>query len=355
MVDLFEGQKAGKEGLADTHVRLVGRGWDSAFPTTSVFDNRNLPAWLFGEPALTARNNGCALWAKSGISPLDQKSTTGWLANLYGGVQSGWDDYARVEVPVNEMYLDDLKTVLWSYYMTEAEAMGVNMVIWVHDPSDMDKRAEITQLADIATLEKGAGWNAHELVSTVDQFYFYGENTTGTNLTEGPPNYYGLDDFVSDILFSTWTIYKISFEYGWQTGDNEFKDAWVADIKINGMVIPLKPDSGGSGRVGYRWATGAGALATALTPKTPFRLLSVMLHLNGAPTQETFTIKCDAGRGSAYDTLLYSQDLSVDTPTDVIRTFGEGYDFLPDDEIDCAWTNTDTKTYGITANYQTVY
>ena len=86
---------------------------------------------------------------------------------------------------------------------------------------------------------------------------------------------------------------------------------------------------------------------------TPFRLLSVHLHLNAAATQETFTVTCNAGRSSVYDTKLYS--VSMSGVQDVIKIFGEGYDFYSDDVIDPAWTNTDAKTYGITYSYQTVF
>jgi hypothetical protein len=239
--------------------------------------------------------------------------------------------------------------------MTEAEAFGINMVIWVHDPYDHDIRAEITQKADIATLEKAAGWNAHELNQTTDQFYYYGEGIANTSLITGtgPANLFGWDDFQGDERFNTMVIYRISFEYGWQTGDNEFKDAWVADIVLNNQQIQLKPDAGGSGRIGHRFSTGAGALATALSPKTPFRLLSVLLHLDAAATQDTFTLAVDAGRGVAYDTLLYSKAM-VGVQV-VVVPCGEGYDFLQDDEIDGAFANNDTKTYGLTYVYQTVF
>lgn len=305
-----------------------------------------------GEPALTARNNGSATWCRTGISPLDQKSTTGWLANLYGGIQSAWDDYARIEIPIDEKPISWLTSAQWTYYLTEAEAMGINMVIWVHDPNDLAKRAEITQQADIATLAKAAGWNRHILVPATDQFYYYGEGTTGTGLTEGPPNYYGLDDFQADKVFGKWSIYKITFDYGWHTGDNEFKDGWVADIKLNGHLVPLKPDSGGSGRIGRRFATGASAIATALTPKTPFQLLSVEVHLDAAATQETFTVTKDGGKAATvYDTLLFSKAMSG--LTDVVKYFND-MKFAQEDEIDCAWTNTDTRTYGITVTYKII-
>jgi len=203
-----------------------------------------VPEWLFGQPSLASANNGRAGWIRGGTSPLDQKGSTGWLAELYGGVQTAWNDWARLSVPVNELPLTDLNECMWSYYMTETEAFGINTVIFVHDPTDFDKRAELTQQADIATLEKASGWNAHELNRTTDQFYFYGEGTTGTSLTAGPPNYYGIDDFAADALFKNWVIYRITFDNGWHTGSNEFKSAYVADVKINDTMVPLGPVNG---------------------------------------------------------------------------------------------------------------
>ena len=311
---------------------------------------------MFGEPSLVSRNNSDAVWAKSGVSPLDQKSSTGWLANLYGGVQSAWDDYARVEIPVDEMHVPDLKTAKWSYYMTEAESYGVNMVIWVHDPFHPDYRTEITQQADIATLIKAGGWNEHVLNPSTDQFYFYGENTTKTNLTAAPPNYYGWDDFVADELFNTWTIYKISFDWGWQTGDNEFKDVWVADIELNGKMIPLKPDSGGSGRIGHRLYTVSDTAAHTLAPKTPFRLLSIDCEIDTAgTTDEALTITKDSGIDDAYDTLLLTQNTKTPAITSLFVPFGEGYDFMAVDELDMAWGNTEDRELGFTWTYQTVF
>lgn len=194
---------------------------------------------MFGKPTLISNNNSKASWFKSGTSPYYQKSSTGWLADLYGGVQTG-DDWAGVFIPVNEMRVPDLKTALWSYIMSASDSFGVNMVVWVHDPYDFDNRAEITQRQQHADLEKSAGWNAHELNPSTDYFFFYGEGTTNTNLTAGTD--YGWDDFVADELFNVWTIYRISFEFGWQASGT-FGDAKIADIEINGQQIPLYPDS----------------------------------------------------------------------------------------------------------------
>jgi len=315
-------------------------------PTRRILDP------IFGEPSLAAANNGCANWVRGAVSPLDQKGSTGWLANLYGGVQTG-DDWARVNIPVSEVDVTEFKSALWTYYMTNAETMGVNMVIWVHDPNDNDKRAEITQLANVSGLEKASGWNAHELDITTDQFFFYGEGTTGTGLTAG--TLYGWDDFQADVLFKTWTIYRISFEYGWEASGT-FEDAWVADIKLNGQAILLKPDSGGSGRIGKRHYTVADTAAYTLAPKTPFRLLSIDLEIDiVGTTSESLTITKDAIAGSAYDTLIYTINTLTYSVTSLFVTFGEGYDFEAGDELDMAWGNTEDRTIGFTWTYQTVF
>lgn len=102
-------------------------------------------------------------------------------------------------------------------------------------------------------------------------------------------------------------------------------------------------------------ATGAAAIAKTLAPGLKFRLLRVELHLSAAPTtSEDFTITLDAGDGSAYDVVLYTRDLSVGSVTDLVVPFGDGYEFEADDEIDVAYTNTDTKTYGLRLVYELI-
>ncbi|MFA6307101.1 MAG: hypothetical protein WC639_04830 [Patescibacteria group bacterium] len=189
----------------------------------------------FGKPTLASANNGKAMWIRGSTSPLDQKGSSGWLAELYGGVQTG-DDWARINIPVNEMLVTQLKTVEWSYYMTNEETMGVGMVIWVHNPTDFDKRAEITQLG--STVEKAAGWDASEFTSATSGMFYYGENTTGTALVAGTQ--YTWAQFQADALFKSWTIYRITFDYGWEASGT-FESAYVADIKINNEQIELKP------------------------------------------------------------------------------------------------------------------
>lgn len=310
--------------------------------------NVSQASWMFGHPVLRSTGVSQAYWAKSQISPYPQKGG-GWSALLYGGVQSG-SNYAAIFIPVNEMPIGVLEKAQWSYYMAGTETMGVNIVFWVHDPEDFDKRAEITQRGNVSGLEKAAGWNAHEFNTATTQMLFYGETTTGTHLTAG--TLYTWAQFQADNLFKDWVIYRVSLEHGWEASGT-FDHVWVAEIKLNEVPIPLKPAPEDKETPIYQYATGAVAIATALSPKTPFRLLSVALHLNAAATQETFTLTCDAGRGTAYDTKLYSKAMAG--VQDVVVPFGEGYEFMENDEIDGAWTNTDTKTYGLTYSYQTVF
>ena len=193
--------------------------------------------WTFGKPSLTSANNGKVRWTKGSTSPLDQKGSSGWVAELYGGVQTG-DDWARLNTPVNELSLPLFLTAQWSYYQTNAEVYGVNMVIWAHDPTDFDKRIEITQAPSHAGLEKGAGWNAHELDVTVTQFFYFGENVSGSGLTAGTQ--YTWAQFQTDALFRHWNIYRITHEWGWYS-TGTFESAYVAEVKFNNEQIPLQP------------------------------------------------------------------------------------------------------------------
>ncbi|KKM19639.1 hypothetical protein LCGC14_1653590 [marine sediment metagenome] len=321
-----------------------------AVPTTRTLEP------IYAEASLADANNGNANWARGEISPLDQKSNTGWLACLYGGIQTG-DDWARVNIPVFEQRVPDFNTAQWSYYLTNTETMGVNIVIWVHDPKDFDKRAEITQLGSTVTVT--AGWNAEQFTTATTGMFYYGENVTlpdgtATDLTAGTQ--YTWAQFQTDNVFSTWTIYRITLEYGWEASGT-FEEAYVADIKLNGMPIFLRPDSGGSGRIAKRSVTATtSAIANTLAPKTPFRLLSFDIEINTAgTTSESLTITKDALAGATYDVLILTQNTKTPAITSLHVPFGVGYEYEGGDELDCAWPNTENRTYGLTWTYQTVF
>ena len=91
--------------------------------------------------------------------------------------------------------------------------------------------------------------------------------------------------------------------------------------------------------------TSAVAVAEALAPGVRFRLLRIEAHWSAAPSDsENFTVTLDAGNGSAYDTLIDSVNPSSGSQTDLIFTYGEGYEYEAGDEIDIAYTNTGTDT-----------
>jgi len=192
---------------------------------------------VFGKPVLVAANNGIVSWTKNTSLSQFQKDT-GWQAELYGGVQSG-DDWAACYIPVQELYVTQFESAQWSWYQTATETMGLSIVIWIHDPNDFDKRAEVTQLANVAGLDKAAGWNSHEFNTATDQMFFYGENTTGTGLTAG--TLYSWDDFQADVLFKNWVIYRVSLDWGWEASGT-FEASYLAEVKLNGSYIPIRPD-----------------------------------------------------------------------------------------------------------------
>jgi len=193
--------------------------------------------WLFGNPVLVSGGSGTARWQKGLQSLSTHQKGGGWVANLYGGVQSG-DDWAACYIPTNELPVTQLDSLYWSWYQTNTETMGLGVVIWIHDPTDFDKRAEVTQIANTSGLDKASGWNSHEFDSTTTQMFFYGENTTGTDLTAGTQ--YTWDEFQADTLFKTWSVYRISFDWGWEASGT-FESSYLAEVKINGVYIPLKP------------------------------------------------------------------------------------------------------------------
>jgi len=207
-------------------------------PTRRILDP------IIGSPLLRAANNGSATWAKVNTSSQWQKGT-GWQACLYGGVQTG-DDWGAMFFPTLELKVPSFNSAMWSYYMTATQTMGVNIVIWVHNPDNFAQRAEITQIGGVSGLGKTLGWNSHDLNITTDQFVWYGEDWSsgsaaaliGSGLTSGTQ--YAWEDYQADALFKNWTIYRISLEYGWEASGT-FDYVWVAEAQFNGQSIPFIP------------------------------------------------------------------------------------------------------------------
>lgn len=107
------------------------------------------------------------------------------------------------------------------------------------------------------------------------------------------------------------------------------------------------------GRLTTYFGTGAGALSETITPGEGFRVICVMLHLSAAPTTaENATITFAANQGAAYATVLNTQAMAGLTdyvwfpPNDLYLVIG--------DSITVAWTNTDTKTWGLLVQVENV-
>lgn len=95
----------------------------------------------------------------------------------------------------------------------------------------------------------------------------------------------------------------------------------------------------------YQPFTSAVAVAEALAPDKPFRLLRIEAHWDDAPDDsESFTVTLDSGIGSGYDVLIDSVDPSVGSQTDLVFVYGVGYEYAATDEIDIAYNNQGTDT-----------
>ena len=215
-----------------------------------------IPTWTFGAPTLRQSNAGQASWSRYQY----QKGGTGWNAKLEGGIQSG-DDWASMFVPVNEIPLSELNTILWSYHKAGSVQSGVALEIWAHDPTDFSKRAEIGQT--MGAVGYTAGWQSEELDTSASEFKWWGENVGSPDTCATTNTDYTWAQYQSDSVFSTWTIYRIEFVIGW-VGAGTLLPAHLAEVVINGTAIPLGPKNGKSSVNAVHARSIAGGAAGAL-------------------------------------------------------------------------------------------
>lgn len=95
--------------------------------------------------------------------------------------------------------------------------------------------------------------------------------------------------------------------------------------------------------------TGSGAIAVSASAPAgdrAHRLKSVTVHFDSAPASAgSLTITLDANAGAAYDTLLASR--SMVGVTDYVYQPDHDLDLVAGDAIDVAYTNPDSRTYGV--------
>jgi hypothetical protein len=173
-------------------------------------------------------------------------------------------------------------------------------------------------------------------------------NTAGTYEIPIPydfiPNQYYKFYYSCTTGAGTIAIKAISWENPSGNISNQFGDISVDLTDIKGTLSKTA-------------ATGAAAIAASTGAfSQPFELDNITLHLSAAgTTAENFTVTLNAADGSAYDTLLFSLDLSTDSVTDLVLRPGDGNNqndglprlFASGDSIDVAWPNTETRTYGL--------
>jgi hypothetical protein len=98
-------------------------------------------------------------------------------------------------------------------------------------------------------------------------------------------------------------------------------------------------------------ATGAAAIAKTIAPGRPWELESIRVHLSAAGGAGNLTAIIDNGVGAAYDHNLLTQDMTA--VTDLTWSPDTPMLFSEDDELDIAWANAGTKTYGLEIVYKT--
>jgi hypothetical protein len=99
----------------------------------------------------------------------------------------------------------------------------------------------------------------------------------------------------------------------------------------------------------YDSATGSAAIAkSSAAHTTAFYLHWVSVHFNAAPTtSESLTVIRNSVTAAAYDTVLAKVNPSVGALTDIHISWDTPILCKAGDVIDVAYTNTDTKTYGV--------
>lgn len=100
-------------------------------------------------------------------------------------------------------------------------------------------------------------------------------------------------------------------------------------------------------------ATGSAAMAITIAPADEFQLVEVRLTLDAASgTSENFTVTIDSALGSAYDHQLLSTDMNAERYVTWVLSGDEERFFNSGDELDFAWTNSNTKDWALEIKYR---
>ena len=102
----------------------------------------------------------------------------------------------------------------------------------------------------------------------------------------------------------------------------------------------------------HLYDTGAGVLAFTLAPNRNIVLIAIKLHLSGnGQGNEKFTATVDSTEGSAHDVVAASQNMTGNA--DFVRLYeADGLPFERGDEIDFAFANSGSVTFGLEVVYR---
>ena len=93
------------------------------------------------------------------------------------------------------------------------------------------------------------------------------------------------------------------------------------------------------------FVTGAVAMAASLTFAKDAYLDDIRVHLSGAGGAGNLVIQLNSIQGSAYDVVLYTQDMTAHT--DFIFQPDPKIHFLKGDILEVTWANGSGRTYGV--------
>jgi hypothetical protein len=102
----------------------------------------------------------------------------------------------------------------------------------------------------------------------------------------------------------------------------------------------------------FHRATGGVAIASTLAPGKAWQLESIRLHLSAAGGAGDFTATLDHGAGAAYDLVIATQDMT--TTTDYVWHTERPMEFDADTELDFAYANANTRTYGLEVIWKSI-
>jgi len=97
---------------------------------------------------------------------------------------------------------------------------------------------------------------------------------------------------------------------------------------------------------------GTETVKIAIDPGGDAMFKGLKLHITVAPTtSEDMTITFDANAGSAYDVVIYDEDLTEQSVKNLVWYPAEPIILDKDDLLRFAWTNSDSRTYGMTLEW----